>query len=408
MTSMMDVSPWRRIGITTAAGRRAVHLSDDEVEQVDQILLVVWALLRGELLLQALITVAGGNAYRNGAVAGTVLAVATGESVLITVGAWRRFGMQTWHAWVDTAVGCGGIVVLALDCPASGRVGMPLLWMLPFIQGSAVALALCRTARRRTVAGTALLIGAYLLSQTPALTHHAAAGVLINGVSVATFYLFAALITPVLRALAATSRLQRLTSLQHERERATLRERATQFRKMHDSVLQTLEALAAGHANDHSHARQLAAHEAVQLRALLADSDQSPMPATLLTQLEHLSAEFPTLSVEVVDLTGTAEVPAWPATLDAVRELLNNVIKHAHTHQVTVSLSNIPATRPDDQDSVELVVRDHGTGFTPGARAAGYGLAQSVTARITELGGTVDIWSQPGQGTRVTLITPRR
>lgn len=407
----MEASRWARIGITAAALRRAVHLSDDEVEQVDQILLVVWALLRGELLLQALITVTSASAYRSGAVAVVVLAVAVVESVLLTVSAWRRSGMRAWHAWVDTAVGCAGVVVLALDCPASVRAGMPLLWMLPFAQGSAVALALSRMRTPRAATGTALLIGAYLLGQAPGLTRPATIGVLTNAVSIATFYVFAALIIPTLRALASASRLQRLTRLARERELAALRERAEQFRKMHDSVLQTLESLAAGHAKDQRHARQLAAQEAVRLRALLASSGEGPMPTTLLTQLQRLSAEFPDLSIEVVDLTALTdptEVPACAATLDAIRELLNNVIKHAHTQQVTVSLSSVPANQPDGQNCVELVVRDHGTGFNPGARPAGYGLANCVQARITELGGTVEIWSQPGHGTRVTLTTPRR
>ncbi len=404
----MKASRWARIGTTTAVLRRAVHLSDDEVEQVDQILLVVWALLRGELLLQALVTVTSASAYRSGAVAVVVLAVAVVESVLLTVRAWRRSGMRAWHAWVDTTVGCAGVVVLALDCPPSVRAGMPLLWMLPFIQGSAVALALSRMRTPRAMGGTAIIIGAYVLGQAPGLTRHATIGVLINGASIATFYVLAALIIPTLRALASTSRLQRLNALARERELAALRERAKQFRKMHDSVLQTLESLAAGHAKDQRHARQLAAQEAVRLRALLASSGDGPMPTTLLTQLQHLSAEFTDLSIEVVDLTDLTDIPACAATLDAVRELLNNVIKHAHTQQVTVSMSSVPASQPDAQDCVELVVRDHGTGFNPGARPAGYGLANCVQARINELGGTVQIWSQPGHGTRVTLTTPQR
>ena len=79
-----------------------------------------------------------------------------------------------------------------------------------------------------------------------------------------------------------------------------------------------------------------------------------------------------------------------------VQELLNNVFKHAQARQVIVQL-----TRHEQQ--VQVVVEDDGRGFDTGQPlAAGVGL-RSMQARVDYLGGTLDVQSQPGQGTAVTI-----
>ena len=66
-----------------------------------------------------------------------------------------------------------------------------------------------------------------------------------------------------------------------------------------------------------------------------------------------------------------------------------------------------------DEDAVTVTVRDDGPGIAAGrleeAAAQGrLGVAQSVRGRIRDLGGTVAITSEPGQGTEVELRVPRR
>jgi two-component system, NarL family, sensor kinase len=79
-----------------------------------------------------------------------------------------------------------------------------------------------------------------------------------------------------------------------------------------------------------------------------------------------------------------------------VQELLNNVLKHAQARQVIVQL-----TRHEQQ--VQVVVEDDGRGFdTRQPLAAGVGL-RSIQARVDYLGGTLEVQSQPGQGTTVTI-----
>jgi signal transduction histidine kinase len=55
---------------------------------------------------------------------------------------------------------------------------------------------------------------------------------------------------------------------------------------------------------------------------------------------------------------------------------------------------------------VVLAVHDDGTGFDPAAsRSQGHGLA-NMQARAATLGGSVNVVSAPGKGTRVLLTLP--
>ena len=92
---------------------------------------------------------------------------------------------------------------------------------------------------------------------------------------------------------------------------------------------------------------------------------------------------------------------------ESVRELLFNVVKHAHVDRVTVDLARTA------DDAVSITVADQGIGFDPAAlvdRAkvgqAGWGLF-SIRERLVLLGGRFEIDSTPGQGTRFRLIAPR-
>ncbi len=89
---------------------------------------------------------------------------------------------------------------------------------------------------------------------------------------------------------------------------------------------------------------------------------------------------------------------------DAVRELLFNVVKHAKTEHARVSICC------NDHTPWRIVVEDHGVGSaklaldaTPSARS--FGLA-SIGHRIKKIGGTMEVTSQPDQGTRVVLTVP--
>ncbi|MCP4452293.1 MAG: PAS domain S-box protein [Planctomycetes bacterium] len=87
----------------------------------------------------------------------------------------------------------------------------------------------------------------------------------------------------------------------------------------------------------------------------------------------------------------------------SVRELLTNVVKHSQAKRVEVSMSRV-----DDQILIGL--EDNGIGFSPdkvvvGTATGGFGLF-SIRERLSQLGGSLEIDSSPGQGCRSVLRAP--
>jgi signal transduction histidine kinase len=101
--------------------------------------------------------------------------------------------------------------------------------------------------------------------------------------------------------------------------------------------------------------------------------------------------------------------PSVSATLfRAVRELLINVARHAQVQAATVSV-NVQKVN-DAGERLLITVSDTGTGFDPEAIAEqngrrGFGLL-SVSERLGYLGGSMEILSNPGNGTTVVLSVP--
>nr|HID59599.1 PAS domain S-box protein [Desulfobacterales bacterium] len=88
----------------------------------------------------------------------------------------------------------------------------------------------------------------------------------------------------------------------------------------------------------------------------------------------------------------------------AVRELLINVTKHAQARCVNVSLVR-------DGNELRINVEDDGTGFkaceigSQMNRTGGFGLF-SIRERLSHFDGHLEVASEPGQGTKVTLVIP--
>jgi CheY-like chemotaxis protein len=93
---------------------------------------------------------------------------------------------------------------------------------------------------------------------------------------------------------------------------------------------------------------------------------------------------------------------------ESVRELLFNAVKHARANRVTLDVAL------DADDRLCITVTDAGVGFDPSRlddrskpAEAGWGLF-SIRERLMLLGGSFDIDSAPGRGTRARLVAPRR
>ncbi len=87
-----------------------------------------------------------------------------------------------------------------------------------------------------------------------------------------------------------------------------------------------------------------------------------------------------------------------------VRELLINVVKHAHTKRAAVRIMR-------QGHNINVLVEDYGKGFdvagmdTNCIKPGGFGLF-NIRERLKHFGGNVMIDSAPDQGTRITLIVP--
>ncbi len=92
---------------------------------------------------------------------------------------------------------------------------------------------------------------------------------------------------------------------------------------------------------------------------------------------------------------------------ESTRELLFNAVKHAKVDSAKVVLRQV------DGGSIQITVSDNGVGFDsskmnrPGEAGAGLGIF-SIAERLSLMGGSLEIYSTPGQGSRFVLTAPIR
>jgi signal transduction histidine kinase len=77
-----------------------------------------------------------------------------------------------------------------------------------------------------------------------------------------------------------------------------------------------------------------------------------------------------------------------------------NIVKHSQAHQVLTYIRR-------DEDSLRILVEDDGIGFDFSSidRRVTFGFF-SIRERLKYLGGTLEVDSTPGKGTRITVISP--
>ncbi|HEY8528811.1 MAG TPA: sensor histidine kinase [Paenibacillaceae bacterium] len=217
--------------------------------------------------------------------------------------------------------------------------------------------------------------------------------------------------------------LQRLTASLADMEtrarmNAALEERQRLARELHDSVSQQLFAIsmtatAVRRTLDQDFER---ARRQVELIEEMAAAAQSEMRALLLHLRPVQLADKP-LALAVRELVAEmrAKVPMEIA-LDIdedlpinrgvenhlfrlLQEAMSNTFRHARASRMEISLKR-------RGDAVQLLVQDNGVGFDPRAkRQTSYGLT-NMEERVNELGGSLQIASAPGKGTRVDIRIP--
>ena len=191
-----------------------------------------------------------------------------------------------------------------------------------------------------------------------------------------------------------------------------LAERARQHRMLHDTVLQTLEVLAlpgTGTAEQQlGDLRRMARAQALDMRNTIEKASREsaaeaarPLGEKLTALAAEMAREGLRAQVVIAELDeDTLTEVRQIAIRDAAREAMRNTLKHGGTDQVVV--------RVDEREGgVAVTIRDYGTGFDGTAQPAGFGISESINARLAEAGGRALVESAPGGGTRVTLWMPR-
>jgi signal transduction histidine kinase len=202
---------------------------------------------------------------------------------------------------------------------------------------------------------------------------------------------------------------------------ATERERGRWARELHDESLQSLAGLrvllsAARRGEPEETDRLLLegierVDEAIaEMRRLIADLrpttlDELGLGAALEALVERLGAGG-TIEVELsldldfhagrTDHRLVAEIEDTAYRL--VQEALNNAAHHSGAGRARVEVS-------ENEHTLRVAVADEGRGFDPAARSDGFGLI-GMRERVGLAGGTLELESVPGGGTRIVACLP--
>ncbi|PDO09654.1 MAG: sensor histidine kinase [Candidatus Reconcilbacillus cellulovorans] len=219
------------------------------------------------------------------------------------------------------------------------------------------------------------------------------------------------------------SSLQRLSSHNAElaekaKAAAANEERQRLARELHDAVSQQLFAISMTATAARREIERDAERTKRQLELIeeMAAVAQSEMRALLLhlrpvalegRPLAHgLAALLAELRSKVpMDIAWEFEEPlSLPKGIEdhlfrIAQEALSNALRHSRATRLEVKLFR-------SGDAVRLLVRDDGVGFDPAAaKPAAYGLA-TMRERVSEIGGTMQLVTAPGRGTRIDIRVP--
>ena len=215
---------------------------------------------------------------------------------------------------------------------------------------------------------------------------------------------------------------KRLRSLASELVRTAERERREVAVYLHDTIAQSLSlvvlklgmirdsAPSAGLRDDLAEVHDLIRQSVQEARGLIFDL--SPPALYELSFQEAIrgladrmtAAHNITITVEDDGQAKLTDLDSRVTLFRAVRELLTNVVKHARARQVDISVQR-------DDENIRIIVQDDGAGchpdrIQPHAEAdGGFGLF-SIRESVAALGGQFEVYAQPEQGTRATLVVP--
>jgi signal transduction histidine kinase len=219
-------------------------------------------------------------------------------------------------------------------------------------------------------------------------------------------------------------RESRLEVVRLSEETGAMAERERLAREMHDTLAQgftSIVALAQAVESEMDSDPELARRHLALMRETAAENLAEARAMVAARQpvgldSQTLEAALDRIASRLGDELGVpvdTEVLGAPAALSndlqicllrTAQEALANVRRHARAGYVRVALEYTRA--PDGSPGpVELTVADDGVGFDPGRTAPGNGLA-NMRRRADDAGGSVEVGSAPGRGTRVRMSLP--
>ena len=187
-------------------------------------------------------------------------------------------------------------------------------------------------------------------------------------------------------------------------------ERREHERLLHDTVLNTLTALARAGRDDVAEVVNRCQQDVALIEGALSDpgdldTDAGYARGDLVRDVQAVAAQARTRGLRVhLDVDG-GDAPAVPAPVataisNAMREALSNVAAHAGTGEAWVKVWQAPGR-------LQVTVRDTGIGFDPvSVDQTRLGLRRSIAERMADCGGHASIWSVPGRGAVVRLSWP--
>jgi signal transduction histidine kinase len=127
------------------------------------------------------------------------------------------------------------------------------------------------------------------------------------------------------------------------------------------------------------------------------------LEADLETLLGHLTQAVAARADIEVELALEPVPPIPPdvkvALYRIAQEAVNNVAKHAQADRVSIYLDGTEGT----DEGVSVIVRDDGQGFRVGAVTGDHFGLQTMRERAEAIGATIEIESEPGEGTTLTV-----
>lgn len=244
----------------------------------------------------------------------------------------------------------------------------------------------------------------------------------------------------VVSGIDVTAKLQIEAELQEARRLLDERENAMQrslARSLHDGPVQELLSLSHAVADMQTRAeadqlwtprqrleelipaleilRRKIVSVAIGLRVLIAELRPPGLEEMGLRQAlevllhehsEGLEPPWPEVTLEIADNVDLLQEPARTTLYHLIREALRNVQRHAQA-----STASVVVRVSEAEDTVHLLVRDDGGGFTVPDRLTRlvhhqkYGLV-GMEERVRLRGGEMEIKSQPGRGTTIHAFFP--